>query len=105
MKELPTEFKKYTCKNDVLSGEDDENFYVYDGNQFVRTECKYGHHNDYFSQDVFIAAKMDKENSKYFQNATVLIEGKLYVCLYYASGEKEGRYFSECYCLYERNNK
>ena len=62
-KELPTEYNKYTCKNGVLSCEDDENFYVYDGNQFVRTECKYNHHNDYFSPEVFVSAKVDQENS------------------------------------------
>ena len=62
-KELPTEYNKYTCKNGVLSCEDDENFYVYDGNQFVQTECRYNHHNDYFSSEVFVSTKVDIENS------------------------------------------
>ena len=113
-KELLTEFKKYTCRNDVLSGEDDENFYVYDGNQFVRTECKYGHHNDYFSPDVFIAAKMDKENS--IQYISLNDHGKQYEFEYtfvnpYSNFEKfmkylpfgddaggqKGNAFSECH--------
>ena len=63
-KELPTELKnKYLCKNGVLSCEDEENFYVYDGNQFVRTECRYNQHNDYFAPEVFVSTKIDIENS------------------------------------------
>ncbi len=113
-KELPTEFKKYTCKNGVLSGEDDENFYVYDGNRFVRTECKYDHHNDYVSPEVFISAKADKENS--IQRISLNDHGKQYEFEYtfvnpYSNfrkimknipfgdeaGDQNGNAFSECH--------
>ena len=60
-KTLPADSKKcYCCENDVLTCEDDDNFYVYNGEEFVHTECKYRNHNDYFSSDIFCSTMIDR---------------------------------------------
>ena len=60
-KTLPADSKKcYCCENDVLTCEDDDNFYVYNGEEFVHTECKYRNHNDYFAPDVFCSTMIDR---------------------------------------------
>ena len=113
-KELSAEFKKYTCKNGVLSGEDDENFYVYDGDRFVRTDSKYNHHNDYISPNVYVSAKVDREKS--IQYISLNDHGKQYEFEYTfvnpyfnfeklmknlpfgdEAGDQNGNAFSECH--------
>lgn len=62
-KELPAnKNNNYYCQNGVLSYEDEENFYVFNGESFVKTECKYRHYNHYFSPDTFCSTKIDKAN-------------------------------------------
>lgn len=60
-KKLTADSKKsYCCENSVLTCEDDDNFYVYNGEEFVHTECKYRNHNDYFAPDVFCSTMIDR---------------------------------------------
>lgn len=60
-KKFPADSKKsYCCENGVLTCEDDDNFYVYNGEEFVHTECKYRNHNDYFSSDIFCSTMIDR---------------------------------------------
>lgn len=60
-KKFPADSKKsYCCENGVLTCEDDNNFYVYNGEEFVHTECKYRNHNDYFAPDVFCSTMIDR---------------------------------------------
>ena len=99
-KVLPAENEnRYYCENDVLTYTDSENFYVYDGEKFVLTECKYKNHNDYFSPEIYCSILTDTQNS--IQHIALNDHGKEYSFEYkFKSPLSEYYYFAKSGVLF-----